>query len=134
MLYRETGYKRYLERAEIVYDYYIGALAAQSEDSIPYSDFDAPVDARNPLDTSAAAIVASAALELYELTENDAYLKTAETILDDLTSKPYLATDVPYEAILTRGSHSYDRGEEVGTVFGDFYLVEAMLRYKQLNK
>jgi len=134
MLHRYTGYPRYLERAEVVFNYYMTALEAQSKNSIPYSDFDALVDDKNPSDTSAAAIVASAAIELYGITGETRYLETAENILNDLTSKEYLATDTPYESILTKGSHSYDRGEEVGTIFGDFYLVEAMLRYLQLEQ
>lgn len=134
MLYRYTGYEQYLQRAEVTYDYYMESLKAQSEDFIPYSDFDAPVDERNPLDTSAAAVVASAAIELYQITDNKDYLTTAEGILNDLTSEPYLSIGKEYEAILTRGSHSYDRNDEVGTIFGDFYLVEAILRYRQLGK
>lgn len=134
MLYRYTGYQRYLVRAEFVFDYYMSALNAQSKDSIPYSDFDAPVDKRNPLDTSAAAVVASASLELYQITDEKKYLKTAKNILNDLTSNTYLTASQDYEAILTRGSHSYDRGEEVGTIFGDFYLIEAISRYRQLKK
>ncbi len=110
------------------------ALNAQSKDSIPYTDFDAPVDDQHALDTSAAAIVASAAIELYQFTSDDRYIVAAEKMLDDLTSPPYLATDTPYESILTRGSWEYDTHEEVGAIFGDFYLVEAMLRYKQLKK
>ena len=133
MLYRYTGYEDMLERAGFSFDYFMSALKAQSEDHIPYSDFDAPADEANPLDTSAAAIVASAAIELYQFTKDQKYLDAAENMLNDLTSPPYLATDIPYEAVLTRGSHSYDRHEEVGTIFGDFYLVEAILRYKALK-
>ena len=132
MLYRYTGHKINLERAEVVFDYYMAALKAQSKDSIPYTDFDAPVDERHALDTSAAAIVASAAIELYQFTGNAKYLHAAERMLNDLTSPPYLATNTPYEAILTRGSWEYDTHEEVGAIFGDFYLVEAILRYKKL--
>ena len=134
MLYRYTGYEINLERAEYVFDYYMAALKEQSEDSIPYSDFDAPIDELNPLDTSAAAIVASAAIELYQFTKDEKYLEAAENMLDDLTSPPYLATNTPYESILTRGSWRYDAHEEVGAIFGDFYLVEAILRYKELQK
>ena len=134
MLYRYTGYERMLERAEVAFDYYMSALKAQSKDTIPYTDFDAPVDASHGLDTSAAAIVASAAIELYGFTQDPKYLEAAEAMLRDLTSPPYLAMDTPYKSILTRGSWAYDRHEEVGTIFGDFYLVEAMLRYKQLTK
>ena len=80
-----------------------------------------------------AAVVASAAIELYQFTREEKYLDAAENMLNDLTSPPYLATGTPYESILTRGSWEYDRHEEVGAIFGDFYLVEAMLRFKQLK-
>jgi unsaturated chondroitin disaccharide hydrolase len=133
MLYRYTGYERMLERSEISFDYFMAALKAQSEGNIPYSDFDALVDELNPLDTSAAAIVASASIELYQITGDQKYLNVAENMLNDLTSPPYLASDMTYEAILTRGSWGYDDPEEVGTIFGDFYLVEAMLRYKEMK-
>lgn len=38
------------------------------EDNVPYSDFDAPIDSTNPRDSSSTAIVASALLELFQLT------------------------------------------------------------------
>jgi unsaturated chondroitin disaccharide hydrolase len=133
MLHRYTGYERYLDRADVVWEYYMAALEAQSKNTIPYSDFDAAVDEHNPLDTSAAAVVASGSIELYQLTGKEKYLKAAERMLEDLTSRPYLATGTDYEAILTRGSHSYDRPAEVGTLFGDFYFIEAMLRYLELD-
>lgn len=134
MLYRYTGYEINLKRAEVAFDYFMAALRAQSDDYIPYTDFDAPVDETHGLDTSAAAIVASAAIELYEITGDKKYLDAAEGMLNDLASPPYLATGTPYESILTRGSWEYDTHEEVGAIFGDFYLVEAILRYKQLQK
>jgi len=134
MLYRYTGYEVNLDRAEVAFDYYMDALKSQSKDSIPYTDFDAPVDDQHALDTSAAAIVASAAIELYQFTGKAKYLDAAENMLNDLTSPPYLATGTPYESVLTRGSWEYDVHEEVGAIFGDFYLVEAMLRYKQLTE
>ena len=133
MLYRYTGYETMLQRAELSFDYFISALTAQSEDHIPYSDFDAPVNESHPLDTAAAAIVASAAIELYQFTKEEKYLNATENMLNDLTSPPYLATNTSFESVLTRGSHSYDRHSEAGTIFGDFYLVEAMLRYKALK-
>lgn len=133
MLYRYTGYEVMLERAEIAFDYFMSALTAQSENYIPYTDFDAPVDELHGLDTSAAAIVASAAIELYQFTNEQKFLDAAEAMLNDLTSEPYLAAGTPFQSILTRGSWMYEKHEEVGTIFGDFYLVEAMLRYKQLG-
>lgn len=134
MLYRYTGYPVMLERAGIAFDYYMSALKTQSQDHIPYTDFDAPVNESHGLDTSAAAIVASAAIELYGFTQDEKYLDAAENMLSDLTSPPYLAEGTPYKSILTRGSWAFDEHKEVGAIFGDFYLVEAMLRYRQLEK
>jgi hypothetical protein len=55
-------------------------------------------------------------------------------MLNDLTSLPYLAEGSAYEPILTRGSFRFDAHEEFGAIFGDLYLVEAMLRYKDLKQ
>ena len=132
MLYRYTGNELMLDRAGVCFDYYMAALEAQSNDSIPYSDFDAPLEKTHPRDSSAAAIVASAAIELYESTGDKKYLNAAEEMLGDLTSPPYLAEDTEYESILTRASYMFDDQKEIGAIFGDFYFVEAMLRYKKL--
>ena len=50
MLYRYTGYEINLERAEVAFDYYMSAMRLQTENNIPYSDFDAPVDETHPLE------------------------------------------------------------------------------------
>lgn len=132
MSHRFTRAGRDIRRAETCFDYYMNALKAQSDDYVPYSDFDAPVAADHPKDTSAAAVVASAAIELYRFTKNEKYKLAAEAILNDLASPPYLAQGTGYESILTKGSVEYNAHEEVGSIFGDFYFVEAMLRYKAL--
>lgn len=133
MTHRFTHAGRDLWHAGACFDYYMKALKAQSDDYIPYSDFDAPVTEDHPRDTSAAAVVASAALELYHFTQDEKYIEAAEAILSDLTSPPYLSKGTDYESILTKGSSHYDAHEEAGTIFGDFYFIEAMLRYKALK-
>jgi unsaturated chondroitin disaccharide hydrolase len=87
MVYRYTGLPRMLERARICYDYFIAEDPRRIQsDYIAYSDFDAPLDSRNPRDTSASAIVAAAAIELYETTGETVFLEDAEAILDSLSS------------------------------------------------
>jgi unsaturated chondroitin disaccharide hydrolase len=135
MMYRYTDEERFLDRAEACFDYFMAALTAQSDDFVAYSDFDEPIGngTDHPRDTSASAIVASAALELYSMTDEAKYLTAAENILNDLTSHPYLANESDgWESILTKGSEKYDYKAEEGTIFGDFYFVEAMLRYTTL--
>lgn len=128
MVYRYTGLPRMLERARTCYDYFMAETRKDATDSIPYSDFDAPVDNRNPRDTSAAAIVAAAALELFEITGETAFLNDAEAILESLSSPRYTSMGTRYESILRKASATWDR-PEVGAIFADFYLLEAMRRW-----
>ena len=85
MVYRETRDKEYLRFAEKVADLYIRRLPA---DLIPYWDFDAPDIPTAPRDASAAAVVASALLELSTLEDDkeraDKYYKLAEKMLRNL--------------------------------------------------
>lgn len=131
MVYRYTGLQRMLDRSELCFDYYMAATASQTDDFVPYSDFDAPIDSSNPRDTSAAAIVASAALDLYEMTGAQKYLDAAESILLSLGSPDYLAQGTAYQPILLKGSSKWGDPEE-GTSFGDYYFIEAMLRHRAL--
>jgi hypothetical protein len=107
----------------------MSALACPSSDNVPFSDFDAPVDSQNPRDTSAAAIVASAAMALYQLTGQAKYRSAAESLLLARSSSGYLSEGTSSEPILRRGSHKWG-SSETGTIFGDDYFVEARLRYK----
>ncbi len=131
MVYRYTQLPRMLQHAEACFDYFMSALASQSTDNIPFSDFDAPLDSQNPRDTSAAAIVASASMELFEITGQAKYRAAAETLLLALASAGYISEGTTYEPILRRGSNKWGSAES-GTIFGDYYFVEALLRYKAI--
>lgn len=131
MVHRYTGLQRMLDRSELCFDYFMAATAAQTDDFIPFSDFDAPLNPSNPRDTSAAAIVASAALDLYEMTGTQKYLDAAESILLELGSPDFLAQGTAYQPILLKGSSKWGDPEE-GTSFGDFYFIEAMRRHRAL--
>lgn len=130
MVYRYTQLPRMLERAEAMFDYFMTATAAQSSDYIPFSDFDAPLNSQNPRDTSAAAIVASAAMDLYEMTSEVKYLTAARTIIESLSSSTYLAQGTSYQPILRKASSKWG-DPEVGASFADYYYVEAMLRHRE---
>ncbi len=133
LVYQYTNLDRMLERAEKCYDYWIEATRAQDERLVPFSDFDAPIDNDNPRDTSATAIVACAALELYEITGKTHYLRDAEQMLGSLTNPYYLSIFSDYESILMRGSEKWGEPEE-GTSFGDFYLLEALYLYRNVEQ
>jgi len=74
--------------------------------------------------------VASAALELYQITEDERYLNITEEMLLSLTRADFLSSDDLYDSILLRGSEKW--GEpEVGTIFGDYFFIEALYRWTQ---
>jgi hypothetical protein len=127
MIYRYTGEQRFLEHAIACLDYFLAATAAQSDDGIAYSDFDAPLDSRNPRDTSASAIVASALMELYHHTGEEGYRDTAGRILATL-HRSYLTKGTSHQAVLSAASEKWGNAE-VGAIFGDYYFIEAMGRF-----
>ena len=131
MVYRYTQLPRMLQRAETMFDTFMSLTAAQSSDYVPFSDFDAPLDSRNPRDTSAAAIVASAALDLYDMTGTQKYLDAARNIIESLSSSNYLAAGTSYQPILRKASSKWG-DPEVGASFADYYYVEAMIRHRDL--
>ncbi|WP_224246580.1 glycoside hydrolase family protein [Hyalangium gracile] len=134
MAYRYTRDARMLQAAQKVTDYYLSRLPA---DGIPLWDFDAPASLQRK-DSSAAAIVASALLELSEFVTLPAdkarYRNAALTMLDTLSSSAYLTAGTPTYAILNHGVGNLPANQEVdvGLIYGDYYLLEAVLRYKGL--
>ncbi len=130
MVYRYTNLPRMLQRAEIMFDAFMAKTAAQSSDYVPYSDFDAPLNGDNSRDTSAAAIVASAAMDLFEMTGSSKYLEAARNIIISLSSSNYLAQGTSYQPILRKASSKWG-DPEVGASFADYYYLEAMLRHRE---
>ena len=132
LLYRETRDARFLSAARRLAG---NALERLPDDFVPCIDLKAPVcPDRAQRDASAAAIMASALLELSTFVRGDdsvSYRTTAEQMLESLASPGYLAPNGNAALLL----HSVgDRSEmDVGIVYADYYLVEALLRYLQLS-
>jgi hypothetical protein len=125
------------------------------EDGVPYWDFDAPeltdaeLEFRYPgqnapalrygRDTSAAALAASALMLAAELADTAAlrqeYFLYGRQILESLSTPGYLASDAlgnPLkESILAQGSYTFP-GTGKGQIWGDFFYVEALRRYRDL--
>ncbi|MBR3792429.1 MAG: glycoside hydrolase family 88 protein [Alistipes sp.] len=129
MMYRVTGEKRYLDQAVKIADYVIPRLP---EDAIPNWDFDAEQQMK---DSSAGSIMASALIELYGLTDNELYLTTAERQLRSLCSEAYLApVGENGNFVLRHGTGHLPAGTEVDVplTYGDYYFIEAAMRYLAL--
>jgi len=130
-LYRETKDKRYLQRAIKTADYFI-AQTDKIADHIPYWDFQAPDIPNAPRDASAAAVAASAMIELSKYA-GKIYLHKAEEMLTSLCSDAYLVPATPGSYLLlnhSTGHKPHNSEIDVPIIYGDYYLLEALWRYK----
>lgn len=135
MVYRFTKDQEMLDHAVAIAEYIIPRLP---EDGIPYWDFDAPEIPNDVRDASAAAIMASALIELstYVDAEKSAhYLATAEKMLRALASDEYLAEEGSHYGFLLKhstGNKNKDSEVDVPLTYADYYFLEALLRWKQV--
>ncbi|MFY0571398.1 glycoside hydrolase family 88 protein [Archangium lansingense] len=141
MAYRYTRDTRMLQGAVRTAEYYLARLPA---DSIPNWDFNAPADQQQK-DSSAAAIVASALQELSLYVSDPAvaqrYRNAALAMLDSLSSPTYLTPATSASpGLLLHGTAFYKTaikpsGEDIDKtlIYGDYYFVEAVLRFKRLT-
>lgn len=127
--YGNTGDQRYLDQAVSIAEFLINQPNLP-EDKIPLWDFDAETDALR--DASAAAIMASALLELDSYVSHSDYYDTALIILENLT-KNYIAIAKPGENgnfILKHGVGHLPANSEVDVplTYADYYFIEALRR------
>lgn len=136
MGYRNTGEKKFLDQAEHIADFLMNHPRLP-EDKVPYWDYDAPDIPRAPRDASAAAITASALLELStQVKDGGKYADFAEEILKSLSSDAYLAEpDSEHFFILKHSVGALPNNSEVDTPinYADYYYLEALLRYARLK-
>lgn len=140
MCYRFTKNPVYLEAAHKIAQFIMNNRPSEN-DYIPYWDYNAPDIPNAPRDASAAAVTASALLELNGYTEdknlsND-YTEYAENILKQLSSPDYLAKEKEnkgYILLHSVGSFPHNSEVDVPLNYADYYYLEAMKRYKDLKK
>jgi len=149
MLYRETKDQRFLATAQKMADYLINNKNLPA-DKIPNWDFNVnepsfipPVSSRAsqmkhiPRDVSAAAITASALIELSGYLGNTGlkYKNTAIQILQSLSTERYLASVGTNNHFLLKHSvgsipHGFEVDEPL--IYADYYFLEALLRWKKM--
>ena len=133
MCYRETKDKRFLEQGKAIARYWMEHPAIP-EDKVPYWDFDDPAIPNAPRDASAAAIVASALLELSHLTGDENYRDYALDILKSLASTAYMTTpgeNGNFILVHSTGNKPKNSEVDVPLIYADYYFVEALLRSKK---
>ena len=140
MCYRFTKNPVYLEAAHKIVRFIMNNRPSE-KDYIPYWDYNAPDIPNAPHDASAAAITASALLELNGYTDDkklsDDYTEYAESILKQLSSPEYLAKDKENKGFIllhSVGSFPHNSEVDVPLNYADYYYLEALKRYKELKK
>lgn len=135
MAYRFTKDERFLETAVKAADYFISRLP---EDMVPYWDFDAGVELSDqPRDCSAAAITASALLELQTyLPDGKAgyYNDIAVSMIESMSSEPYRAGETCPAFLLHCTGHMPNGSEVDASIsYADYYYLESLIRLKKLQ-
>jgi hypothetical protein len=139
MMYRETRDTNYLAQAEHIGRFLLNHPRLPA-DKVPYWDFDAPGIPNVPRDSSAAAIMASAFLELsgYVGPEfSKQCIDLARQQLLSLASPAYLAAKGENGNFILKhatGHHPKDSEVDVPLNYADYYFLEALLRYKHLKE
>ncbi len=137
MMYRETRLSEFLDQAEHVAGYMLPLLKNRP---VPAWDFCAPQDSYGQDDASAAAIMASAFLELSMLTsgstESRVYRQQGEAILRALSTDDYLCQPGECGGFLIKhctGNYPKSSEVDVPLSYADYYFMEALYRYCQLS-
>ena len=135
VMYRETKDVRYLDFVQKVADVYLSRLP---EDAVPYWDFDDPSIPEAPRDASAAAVVASALLELstyLPAERGSAYKDSAVRMLTSLSSEKYQSRKTNTAFLLHSTGHWPAKSEiDASIIYADYYYIEALLRLKKLEE
>ena len=125
-----TGLVDFLTLAERLAVRYFERLG---DESVPWWDFDDPAIPHAPRNSSAAAIVCSALIDLAALhpnaTTGEAWLTRSRAIIE-LLCKDYLALGNAQRGILAHACYSkpHNDGVDSAVLFGDFYFAEALCK------
>ncbi len=133
MCYRYTKDPKYLELAEKNAAFILNHKNLP-DDMVPYWDFNAPLIPNEPRDASAAAIIASALIELDGYSEKD-FLTPAKKMLASLSQKKYMTGGKDNIFILGHSVGSIPHGGEIDVpiVYADYYYVQGLLRLLELG-
>lgn len=136
MMYRFTKDERYLKQAQGIAQFILNHPNLPA-DKIPYWDFDAQGIPFATRDASAAAIIASALLELGQYTtgaQKEGFKSAAETMIYSLASPAYRAKHGENGGFLlmhSTGAYPMHSEIDVPLIYADYYYLETLARYKK---
>jgi len=137
MAYRYSKDPKFLKTAQKAADYFISHLP---KDKIPFWDFNATGDSNMIYDASAAAVASSALFELslYGNNENlkNKYYENGLAILESLTSDKYFSDPSKSIGLINHAVGNKPANDEidVSLIYGDYYFIEALVRYTKYDK
>jgi len=150
VMYRETKDPKYLETATKMADFYLNHPNLP-EDKVPYWDFNIEEYGFTPAwaytaerkskvklkDTSAAAVMASALMELSSILGKDGtvYYNSGEQMIKSLSEKYKNNPGSGNYFILDHSVGNFPRNYEIDVPlnYTDYYYLEALLRYKKIR-
>jgi unsaturated chondroitin disaccharide hydrolase len=139
VMYRETKDPRYLAQAQKIAAFVMNHPRLPA-DKVPYWDFDDVKIPNAPRDSSSAAIICSALLELRGYVGADlaaGYTAFAEQQIRSLASPAYLAQkpgdNGGFLLMHATGNHPKNSEIDVPINYGDYYFLEALLRARGKN-
>ncbi len=139
VMYRETKDKKYLDQANHIASFILNHPNLPA-DKIPYWDFNAPGIPNALRDASAGSLMASAFIELsayVDKTTAGTYMVADEAMLRSLSNDTYKAKYGANGGFLIQHGvgHMPQKTEiDVPLTYGDYYYIEAMVRYNMLKK
>lgn len=141
MCYTNTKNPKFLQQAENIAAFLMNH-PRMPKDKIPVWDFDVhnAMDTAElaPRDASAAAVIASALLDLStQVKDGKKYIQYAEEILKSLSSDAYLAKPGENNYFLLKhsvGAFLYNSEIDTPLDYADYYYLEALKRYAALKK
>lgn len=135
MVYKETKDRKFLDFAQKLTDKYLELLP---EDMVPAWDFDVQDDPKEEKDASAAAIVASALLDLSNMVDSkedqERYYNAAIKMLNSLASPNYSGVGKADAFLLhSTGAKSLGHEIDVALIYADYYYIEALSRLQKMQ-
>ncbi|AGA78411.1 glycoside hydrolase family 88 protein [Echinicola vietnamensis] len=137
VMYRDTKDPAYLAQAENIAAFILDHPNMPA-DMVPYWDYDAPATDTTYRDASAAALNASALLELSKYTADktkaEKYVSAAEKTLISLSSDKYrakLGENGGFILMHSVGSLPHNSEVDVPLTYADYYYIEALKRYQE---
>lgn len=141
MCYANTNNQKFLDQAENIASFIMNH-PRMPKDKIPVWDFDVhnalDVENKAPRDASAAAVIASALIDLStKVKDGKKYLNYAEDILKTLSSDEYLAKPGENRFFILKhsvGAFLYNSEIDTPLNYADYYYLEALKKFITVSK